>query len=369
MGRGPDSALAYARVIAEVARDEKLRPFDRRAVARVVEHGSRLVEDAAKLSTHMQSVTDLLREADYWAGEAGRAVVGYDDVQRALDMQTYRAGRIQEQMQEAILRDRVLIDTDGATVGQVNGLSVYQIGSHSFGRPSRITARIRMGSGEVIDIERQVEMAGPIHSKGVMILAGFLGQRFAVERPLSLSATLVFEQSYGGVEGDSASSAELYALLSAIADTPVRQSLAVTGSVNQRGQIQTIGGVNEKIEGFFDVCRARGLTGQQGVLIPAANVDNLMLRRDVVEAAAAGLFHIYPVTTVDEGIALLTGLPAGEPDEDGHYSPDTVNGRIVARLKKLAETQRDFNNPPRAESGGNSTAPEDEDDGDAPATE
>ncbi|MBK7216151.1 MAG: AAA family ATPase [Candidatus Promineofilum sp.] len=369
MGRGPDSALAYARVIAEVARDEKLRPFDRRAVARVVEHGSRLVEDAAKLSTHMQSVTDLLREADYWAGEAGRAVVGYDDVQRALDMQTYRAGRIQEQMQEAILRDRVLIDTDGATVGQVNGLSVYQIGSHSFGRPSRITARIRMGGGEVIDIERQVEMAGPIHSKGVMILAGFLGQRFAVERPLSLSATLVFEQSYGGVEGDSASSAELYALLSAIADTPVRQSLAVTGSVNQRGQIQTIGGVNEKIEGFFDVCRARGLTGRQGVLIPAANVDNLMLRRDVVEAAAAGLFHIYPVTTVDEGIALLTGLPAGEPDEDGHYSPDTVNGRIVARLKKLAETQRDFNNPPRAESGGNSTAPEDEDDGDAPATE
>ena len=351
MGRGPENALAYARVMAEVARDEKLRPFDRRAVARVVEHGSRLVEDATKLSTHMQSVTDLLREADYWAGEAEREVVGYEDVQRALDMQTFRAGRIQEQMQEAILRDRVLIDTDGSIVGQVNGLSVYQIGSHSFGRPSRITARIRMGSGEVIDIERQVEMAGPIHSKGVMILAGFLGQRFAVDQPLSLSATLVFEQSYGGVEGDSASSAELYALLSAIADAPVCQSLAVTGSVNQRGQIQTIGGVNEKIEGFFDVCRARGLNGEQGVLIPAANVENLMLRRDVVEAAAAGQFHVYPVRTVDEGIALLTGLPAGEANEAGEYPPDSINGRIVARLKKLAETQRAFNNPPRAEDG------------------
>ncbi len=351
MGRGPENALAYARVMAEVARDEKLRPFDRRAVARVVEHGSRLVEDATKLSTHMQSVTDLLREADYWAGEAEREVVGYEDVQRALDMQTFRAGRIQEQMQEAILRDRVLIDTDGSIVGQVNGLSVYQIGSHSFGRPSRITARIRMGSGEVIDIERQVEMAGPIHSKGVMILAGFLGQRFAVDQPLSLSATLVFEQSYGGVEGDSASSAELYALLSAIADAPVCQSLAVTGSVNQRGQIQTIGGVNEKIEGFFDVCRARGLNGEQGVLIPAANVENLMLRRDVVEASAAGQFHVYPVRTVDEGIALLTGLPAGEADEAGEYPPDSINGRIVARLKKLAETQRAFNNPPRAEDG------------------
>ena len=345
MTRAPESALAYARIIAEVARDESLRPFDRAAVARVVEHGSRLVEDATKLSTHMQSITDLLREADYWAGEAGRDTVGADDVQRALDMQTYRAGRFQGQMQEAVLRDRVLIETAGTTVGQVNGLSVYHIGSHSFGHPSRITARIRMGSGEVIDIERQVNMAGPIHSKGVLILAGFLGQRFAVERPLSLSATLVFEQSYGGVEGDSASSAELYALLSAIADVPIRQSLAVTGSVNQRGQIQSIGGVNEKIEGFFDLCRARGLTGEQGVLIPAANVDDLMLRRDVVEAAAAGQFRVYPVRTVDEGVALLTDLDAGELDETGVYPAESLNGLIVARLKKLADTQRDYNRP------------------------
>ena len=345
MDRGPESALAYARVIADVARDESLRPFDRTAVGRVVEHGSRLVEDATKLSTHMQSVTDLLREADYWAGEAGHATVGADDVQRALDMQIYRAGRFQAQIQAAILRDRVLIDTAGATVGQVNGLLIRQIGNHAFGRPSRITARIRIGSGEVIDIERQVDMGGSLHFKGVLILAGFLGQRFATERPLSLSATLVFEQSYGGVDGDSASSAELYALLSAIADVPLRQSLAVTGSVSQRGQIQAIGGVNQKIEGFFDVCRARGLTGEHGVIIPAANVDNLMLRRDVVEAAAAGQFHIYPVTTVDEGIALLTGMPAGEPDEAGDYPPDSLNGRIVARLKRLADTQRDYNRP------------------------
>ena len=345
MDRGPESALAYARVIADVARDESLRPFDRGAVGRVVEHGSRLVEDATKLSTHMQSVTDLLREADYWAGEAGHATVGADDVQRALDMQIYRAGRFQAQIQAAILRDRVLIDTAGATVGQVNGLLIRQIGNHAFGRPSRITARIRIGSGEVIDIERQVDMGGSLHFKGVLILAGFLGQRFATERPLSLSATLVFEQSYGGVDGDSASSAELYALLSAIADVPLRQTLAVTGSVSQRGQIQAIGGVNQKIEGFFDVCRARGLTGEHGVIIPAANVDNLMLRRDVVEAAAAGQFHIYPVTTVDEGIALLTGMPAGEPDEAGDYPPDSLNGRIVARLKRLADTQRDYNRP------------------------
>lgn len=346
MERNDDNALAYARVIAEVGRKEGLRPFDRAAVARVIEYGSRLVEDATKLSTHMQSVTDLLRESDFWARQAGREVVENDDVRRALNEQIYRAGRVQERVQESIQRDRVLIDTDGAVIGQVNGLSVYLMGNHSFGRPSRITASVRLGNGEVIDIERQVEMAGPIHSKGVLILSGFLGQRYAAERPLSLAATLVFEQSYGGVEGDSASSAELYALLSALANTPIKQSLAVTGSVNQRGQIQTIGGVNEKIEGFFDVCRARGLTGEQGVIIPAANVDNLMLRDDVVEAARAGHFHIYPVQTVDEGIALLTGIPAGEPDAAGNYPPDTINGRVVARLIALAEKQREAASPP-----------------------
>jgi lon-related putative ATP-dependent protease len=344
--RDADSALAYARAIADTSRTESLRPFDRQAVARVIEHGSRLAEDARKLSIHMQSVTDVLREADYWAGEAGRDVVAREDVQRAIDTQTYRSGRVQERIQEAIIREQVLIDTDEAVVGQVNGLSVYAMGNHYFGRPSRITARVRVGNGDVVDIEREVDMGGPIHSKGVLILSGFLGQRYAAERPLSLTATLVFEQSYGGVDGDSASSAELYALLSALAGAPLRQSLAVTGSVNQRGQIQPIGGVNEKIEGFFDVCRSRGLTGEQGVLIPAANVHHLMLRHDVVEAARAGQFHIYPVTTVDEGITLLTGLPAGEPDANGDYPPDSINGRVMARLSLLAEKQRAFRTPP-----------------------
>ncbi len=337
--RDPESAMAYARIIAEVSQNEKLRPFDKQAVARIVEHGSRLAEDAGKLSTHMQSVTDILREADYWAGEAGRDLVTRDDVQKALDAQEYRSRRVPERIQESILGGHILIDTDGLVVGQINGLSVYDMGSHSFGRPTRITARVRMGNGEVTDIEREVNMGGPIHSKGVLILSGFLGERYAAEQPLSLMATLVFEQSYGDIDGDSASSAELYALLSALSGAPIEQSLAVTGSINQRGQIQSIGGVNEKIEGFFDLCRARGLTGKQGVIIPTTNVENLMLRRDVVDAAREGRFHVYPVSTVDEGIALLTGIPAGELI-DGAYPPDSINGRVMSRLAHFAEKQR-----------------------------
>jgi lon-related putative ATP-dependent protease len=348
MARTADSALAYARVIAEVGRSEKLRPFDKQAVARVIEHGSRLVEDAHKLSTHMQSITDVLREADYWAAEADRQTVTRQDVQRALDTQAIRAGRVQDRVQESILNNQVWVETDGEVIGQVNGLSVYALGNHSFGRPSRITARVRMGSGEVVDIEREVDMGGPIHSKGVMILSGFLGERYAFERPLSLNATLVFEQNYGGVEGDSASSAELYALLSALSGAPIKQSLAVTGSIDQRGRIQVIGGVNEKIEGFFDVCKARGLTSGQGVLIPAANCRNLMLRQDVIDAARAGQFHIYPVSTIDEGISLLTGIPAGETNEAGEFPADSINGRVIARLSSFAEKQRQFADPAKS---------------------
>lgn len=348
MDRNLDSALSYARVIAEVARKEQLRPFDRGAVARIIEHGSRLAEDAEKLSVHMQSVTDIVRESDYWAGQVGHEHVAREDVQRTIDMQTYRAGRVQQAMQESILRRQVFIDTSDQVVGQVNGLSVYMLGNHSFGRPNRITARVRMGNGEVIDIERQVEMGGPIHSKGVLILSGYLGERYAADQPLSLTATLVFEQSYSGVEGDSASSAELYALLSALSGVPIKQSLAVTGSVNQRGEVQTIGGANEKIEGFFDICLARGLTGDQGVLIPAANIPNLMLRSDIVESVSRGQFHIYTVHTVDEGISLLTGIPAGKLDKDGKYPPDTINGRVVARLADFAEKQRQFNESSRS---------------------
>jgi lon-related putative ATP-dependent protease len=345
MDRSEANDLAYARLIAALARKEQLRHFDRAAVARVIEHSARLVGDAEKLTTRMQSVSDLLREANFWAGEAGREIVTAADVQQALDAQVYRASRLRERVQEAVLHDTVLIDTEGAVIGQVNGLSVIMLGEYAFGRPSRITARVRLGKGEVVDIERQVEMGGPIHSKGVMILSGFLGARYAAERPFSLSATLVFEQSYSGVEGDSASSAELYALLSALAGAPIKQSLAVTGSVNQRGQVQAIGGVNEKIEGFFDLCQARGLTGEQGVLIPAANVRHLMLRADVVAAVAAGKFHVYPVTTIDEGIEILTGFVAGEADRNENYPEDSLNGRVVARLIALAEKQRAFSAP------------------------
>ncbi|MCB9006231.1 MAG: AAA family ATPase [Ardenticatenaceae bacterium] len=342
MARDEAHNLAYAHLIAGLTSKENLRHFDRAAVARVIEHSSRLAGDAEKLTAHMQSISDLLRESNYWADVAGHDLVTKADVQKALDAQVYRSSRIRERIQETILRETILIDTDGAVVGQVNGLSVMMLGNYAFGRPSRITARVRLGKGEVIDIERQVEMGGPIHSKGVLILSGFLGARYAAERPLSLAATLVFEQSYGGVDGDSASSAELYALLSALAGAPIKQSLAVTGSVNQRGQVQAIGGVNEKIEGFFDLCQMRGLTGEQGVLIPAANVKHLMLRADVVAAADAGEFFIYPVATIDEGLALLTGLPAGELDKTGNYPAETINGRIVNRLITLAEKAKAF---------------------------
>ena len=346
MVRDDASNQSYAQLIGTLARKEALRHFDKEAVALVIEHGARLAGDAGKLSTHMQSVSDLLREASYWAGEAQRAVVTRADVQRSLEAQLYRNGRIRERLQEAILEDTILIDTQGAVVGQINGLAVYMLGAYSFGRPSRITARVRLGKGEVIDIERQVEMGGPIHSKGVLILASFLGARYAAERPLSLTASLVFEQSYSGVDGDSASSAELYALLSALSGAPIHQSLAVTGSVNQYGQVQAIGGVNEKIEGFYDLCLASGLTGSQGVLIPAANVKHLMLRQDVVDAVSNGRFHIYPIHHIDEGIELLTGIPAGELDQTGSYPAESINGRVVAHLDKLAEKQRAFASPP-----------------------
>ena len=334
--------IAYARVVATLARSEGLRPFDREAVAGVVEQGSRAAGDGDKLSAHLEALADLLREADHLAGEAGRPVASRVDVERAIAAQRRRGERVQRRIQEAIGKGTILIDTAGARVGQVNGLAVYQVGSQSFGHPSRITARVRMGRGEVVDIEREVELGGPIHSKGVLILAGFLGARFAADRPFTLSASLVFEQSYGGVEGDSASSAELYALLSALSGLPVRQFVAVTGSVNQLGQVQAIGGVDEKIEGFFDVCRARGLTGDQGVLIPAANVHHLMLRADVVEAARAGRFHVWAVETVDEGIELLTGTPAGEAGPDGRFPDASVNARVAARLADLAEKARAF---------------------------
>jgi len=306
-------------------------------VGRVIERSSRIVGDGRKLSIQMNLITDLIREADYWAGAAGRQVMTGEDILTATEAQIYRSDRFRERIQEMIQRRMILIDTEGGQIGQVNGLSVTQFGDFTFGHPSRISARVWMGKGEVIDIEREVELGGPIHSKGVLILSSLLGSRYATGRPLSLAASLVFEQTYGGVEGDSASSAELYALLSAIAEVPIKQTYAVTGSINQHGQVQSIGAVNEKIEGFFDICKFRGLTGEQAVLIPSSNVEHLMLKDDVVQAVAEGKFHVYPVETVDQGIEMLTGMPAGEQDEQGNYPEQTINGLVQARLTHWAE--------------------------------
>jgi len=342
MPRAAEKETLFARQLATMVRGSKLRPLDRGAVARVIEHSARLAGDAERLSLDLRAICDLMREADFFAGEAGAMVTGAEHVQRAIDGQIRRADRLRERSYEMIQRGFVLVDTEGAAVGQVNGLSVLQLGSFAFGRPTRITARVRMGAGKVIDIEREVELGGPLHSKGVLILSAYLASHFAPEQPLSLAASLVFEQSYGGVEGDSASSAELYALLSALSGVPIRQSLAVTGSVNQNGRVQAIGGVNEKIEGFFDICRQRGLTGDQGVLIPAVNRKHLMLRREVIEAVAAGRFRIFPVETIDEGIELLTGRPAGARDAAGTFPANSINRLVEDRLLAFAEARHRF---------------------------
>ncbi|MFB6240735.1 MAG: Lon protease family protein, partial [Gemmatimonadota bacterium] len=340
--RSEENERLYAGLVGSLVEQEELRPFDRSGVARVIERSARMVGDAEKLAVRSRGVLDLIREADHWAGEDGADVVTADHVQTAIDKRIYRSDRLRERSQEQILRDTVYIDTEGEQVGQVNGLSVLQLGDFSFGRPTRITARTRLGRGEVVDIEREVELGGPIHSKGVMILSGFLGARYAAERPLSLEASLVFEQSYGGIEGDSASSTELYALLSSVAEVPIRQSVAVTGSVNQHGQVQPIGGVNEKVEGFFDICDERGLTGDQGVLIPASNTKHLMLRRDVVEAIDEGRFHVWPVAHVDQGMEILTGEPMGERDEEGRYPEGTINYLVEERLSELADKRMEY---------------------------
>jgi lon-related putative ATP-dependent protease len=340
----------YARLLGTMVQRDELRPLTAAAVARVIEEASRMAGDAERLSMQARDLLDLLREADYWAAERGSVVCEASDLQEAIDARVGRHDRLRERMNEAIQRETVLIATDGAVAGQVNGLSIIQLGGFAFGRPSRITARVRLGAGRLIDIEREVELGGPLHSKGVLIISGFLSGRYAPTTPLSLGASLVFEQSYGGIDGDSASSAELYALLSALADAPIRQGFAVTGSVNQRGEVQAIGGVNEKIEGFFDVCAGRGLTGEQGVLIPASNVKHLMLRADVVRAAADGRFNIYAVETIDEGIALLTGVPAGARDADGQFPDGSVNQRVERRLIEFAEQARAFGRAGKAES-------------------
>ena len=337
-----DSVARFVRMIATQARKKNLRPLDPGAVAQVLERMTRLAGDAERLSNHARSLADLLSEADHWASVRGGEVIGSDDVKKAVSAHIHRSDRIRERTQEQFERGTIILDTSGEKVGQINGLAVLQLGEFAFGRPNRITARVRLGNGRVVDIEREVKLGGPLHSKGVLILSNFLAARYTKDQPLSLTASLVFEQSYGAVDGDSASSAELYALISALSETPLKQSLAVTGSVNQFGEVQAIGGVNEKIEGFFDVCRQRGLSGEQGVLIPAANTKHLMLREDVVEAASRGEFHIYPVASIDEGIALMTGVEVGEADAEGVYPADSINGRVQARLQAFAQAARKF---------------------------
>jgi lon-related putative ATP-dependent protease len=342
IARSAENDQSYARVIASIVKEHGLKPLDASGVARVIDEGARLADDREKLSIEIGRIADIVREADYWSDQAKRKITTKADVARAIEEQIQRADRLRDRAQETISRGVVLVDTEGSRVGQINGLSVLQLGAFSFGRPSRITARARLGSGRVTDIEREAKLGGPLHSKGVMILWGFLAGRYALDVPLLLAATLVFEQSYGGVEGDSASSAELYALLSALSEIPIKQSLAVTGSVNQQGEVQAIGGVNEKIEGFFDVCRARGLNEQQGVLIPKSNVQHLMLREDVVEAVRHKQFAIYPVAMIDEGIEILTGVKAGERESGGRFAAGTINRLVEDKLRSFAERTKGF---------------------------
>jgi lon-related putative ATP-dependent protease len=341
MNRNTNALMDYAAFIGSRCRDEGLQHFDPSGVAKVVEYGARLVDDQEKLSARFSDVADIVREASYWAKKEGSTIASARHVQRAEEEKYFRSNLVEDRLRELIADGTILVDVTGEQVGQVNGLAVLDLGDIRFGRPSRITAKTFMGKSGVIDIERESKMSGKIYEKSVLILSGYLGAKYAQERPLSVSASICFEQSYEGVEGDSASSTELYALLSSLADAPIKQGIAVTGSVNQHGQIQPIGGVNQKIEGFFDVCKAKGFTGEQGVVIPIQNVQNLMLRKDVVDAVAAAKFHIFPVATVDEGIEILTGIAAGTR-VNGVHPEGTINDRVERRLKQFAEKMKEF---------------------------
>ncbi len=340
--RSASNTRLLARLVASYAQKEVLRPLTAAAVAGLLDHAVRLADNAKKFTLQIGALRDVMREADHYATLAKRRHISDRDISKAIAEADKRASRIRDRVQDAVIRKTILIDTSGDAVGQVNGLAVVGIGSHHFGRPSRITARVRMGTGKLVDIEREVELGGPLHSKGVLILGAYLASHYALDVPMSLHASLVFEQSYGGIDGDSASSAELYAMLSALSGIPIRQGIAVTGSVNQNGEVQAIGGVNEKIEGFFDICHARRLTGDQGVLIPASNVDHLMLRADVVEAVKKGKFRIIPVRTIHQGIEALTGHKAGKRGRSGAFPAGSVNALVEDQLRAFAETRRRF---------------------------
>lgn len=342
MQRSDENIKSFTCFIRTCCDNEKLLPFDRTGVAKIIEYAARAAGDQEKLSARFGPLKDLLIESDYWARDSQSKLITGEHVEKAAREKIHRLDLIAERIRQMITEGTIMVDVGGAVEGQVNGLSVYDLGIFSFGRPSRITAKTFLGKRGVINIERESQLSGPIHNKGVLILSGYLGWKYAQDKPLSLSASICFEQSYSGVEGDSASSTELYAILSSLSDLPTRQNIAVTGSVNQKGEVQPIGGVNQKIEGFFDVCRARGLTGDQGVMIPHQNVRNLMLREDVVKAVHEGQFHIYEVRTINDGIEILTGVPAGERQEDGIYPEDTVNYLVDRRLREFAKGLKEY---------------------------
>ena len=335
MDRTPDNEIEYAKLIGSLTKKKELRSLNRQAVARVIEYASRLADDADKLTAHVSSIGDLLREADYWARKSKSKQIGKNHIDQAIEAQIYRNDRIKKAMLEEIGKGTILMDVKGERVGQINGLVVYDFSNYSFGKPARITTQVRVGKGDFVNIEREIELSGPIHTKGVLILKSLIANRFAKHTPLSLSASIVFEQSYGGVDGDSASSTEYYCMISAITGVPIKQSIAVTGSINQFGEIQPIGGVNEKIEGFFDVCKHDGLTGTQGVVIPRTNVSNLMLRADILQAVDDGKFSIYAIDTVDDGIEVLTGMKAGKLNSKGEYPKGTINYLVQENLARF----------------------------------
>jgi len=337
-----ENMMAYAAFLSGCCDECEAKHFDPSGVAKIIEYSARMVADQERLSSRFAQIKDWIQEASYWTIKDNAKYISAHHVQKAMDERLFRHNLIDERIRDLINRGTIMIDTQGEVIGQVNGLSVYSLGDISFGKPSRITAKTFMGRGGVINIERESQLSGPIHNKGVMILSGYLGWKYAQDKPLSLSASLCFEQSYEGVEGDSASSAELYAIISSLSELPIRQTIAVTGSVNQKGEIQPIGGVNQKIEGFFKICQAKGLSGDQGVLIPHQNLRNLMLQEEVVEAVKQGQFYIYSAKTIDEGIEILTGAPAGEKQKDGTYPKSTVNYLIDKRLKAMAKQLKNF---------------------------
>jgi len=344
MAKTDDNAHSYVGFLSALVRKEKLHHVDASGIARLIEHGCRLADDQYKLSTQFGLVADVVREADFYALKSNSKYMTVDHIETAIDARVYRSNLIQERLREYIQRNVILISTSGTEVGQINGLSVIDVGDFEFGTLSRITVAVGLGREGVIDVQREVNMGGPIHGKGVMILAGYLTSMFAYDKPLTLTARVVFEQNYEGVEGDSASSTELYALLSALSEIPIKQNFAVTGSVNQKGEIQPIGGVNEKIEGYFEVCKARGFDGNHSVLIPDSNVSNLMLKKEVIDAVKEGRFHIYSARTIDEGIEILTGIPAGKRKPDGGFEKDSIYDLVDRRLRDMAEKSKQFHN-------------------------